>query len=160
MLVSPLILSKRAKVRCLTFTRDRGEPLFQKKREGMKSKGRIERIERREHKRFQAEEGAFVVIRPQFTKLGQIIDISRGGLAFRYTLTGGEMSGSVELDIFLAGDGFYLERVPFKTVSDLKMPKKLSPRSSTTRRCGVQFGDLTHFHISQLEHFIKDHTLP
>jgi hypothetical protein len=157
MLVSPLNLRKSTKVRCFRFTRERREPLFQKKREGMKSK---ERIERRKHKRFQAEEGAFVVVRPQFTKLGQIIDISRGGLAFRYTLTGGEMSGSVELDIFLTGDGFYLERVPFKTVSDLKMPKKLSPRSLPMRRCGVQFGDLTHFHISQLAHFIENHTVP
>ena len=34
--------------------------------------------ERRKNKRFRAQEGAFAVIGPEFTKLGQIIDNGRG----------------------------------------------------------------------------------
>jgi len=120
---------------------------------------RKELAERRRHKRFQAQEGAFAVVRPESTKLGQIIDISQGGLAFRYTVTGARANGAFEVDIFLAGDGFCLEKIPIKTVSDLKVPKKFSNGSLPMRRCGVQFGELTDNQIAQLEYFIQNHTI-
>jgi hypothetical protein len=115
--------------------------------------------ERRKNKRFLAQEGAFAVIGPEFTKLGQIMDISRGGFAFRYIVTGSQENGAVEADIFLAGDGFYLEKIPIKPIWDLKIPKKFSNGSLPMRRCGVQFRDLTHHQRSQLEYFIQNHTL-
>lgn len=116
-------------------------------------------VERRRHKRFQAQEGAFAVARPEFTKLGQIMDISRGGLAFRYVVTGSQGNGAIEVDIFKAGDGFYLENIPIKTIWDLRVPKKLSNGSLPMRRCGMQFGELTPNQISQLEYFIQNHTV-
>jgi hypothetical protein len=115
--------------------------------------------ERRKNKRFLAQEGAFAVIGPEFTKLGQIIDIGRGGFAFRYIVTGSQGNGAVEADIFLAGDGFYLEKIPIRPIWDLKIPKKVSNGSLPMRRCGVQFRDLTHHQRSQLEYFIENHTL-
>ena len=120
---------------------------------------RRELAERRRHKRFQAQEGAFAVVRPESTKLGQIIDISQGGLAFRYTVTGTQANGAVELDIFLTGDGFCLEKMPFKTVSDRKVSKKFSNGFLPMRRCGVQFGELTGIQITQLDYFIQNHTM-
>jgi hypothetical protein len=114
--------------------------------------------ERRNQKRFRVLEGAFAVFRPQFTKLGQITDISRGGLALRYPITGNHSKGSFELDIFLSGNGFCLERVPIKTVSDIQMAKRFSTSSIPMRRCGVQFGELTKSQISQLEYFIQNNT--
>ena len=118
-----------------------------------------EPVERRKNRRFLAQEGAFAVIGPEFTKLGQIIDISRGGFAFRYIVTGSQENGAIEADIFLAGDGFYLEKIPIKPIWDLKVPKKFSNGSLPMRRCGVQFRDLTHHQRSQLEYFIQNHTL-
>ena len=38
----------------------------------------------RKHKRFGAPIGTYVALRPDFVKVGQITDISVGGLAFDY----------------------------------------------------------------------------
>jgi hypothetical protein len=65
---------------------------------------------------------------------------------------------ALEVDIFLVGDGFYLEKVPIKPMSNIKLPKRFSTRSLPTRRCGVQFGVLTQNQITQLEYFIKNYT--
>lgn len=120
---------------------------------------RIEVVERRRHKRFQAEEGAYAAVRPQYEKIGQIIDVSRGGLAFRYMVSGSQEDASSELDIFLIGEGFHLDKVPFQTVSDEGIPERLSPGSQKMRRCGVQFGELTQMQILKLKEFILNHTV-
>jgi hypothetical protein len=120
---------------------------------------RIEIVERRRHKRLQAEDGAYAAIRPQYDKIGQVIDVSRGGLAFRYMVSGSHEDESYEMDIFLIGDGFHLDKVPFKTVSDQKMPKRLCPGPQTMRRCCVQFGELTQTQALKLEEFILKHTI-
>ena len=114
--------------------------------------------ERRSHDRFQVQDGAYAVLRPQLTQLGPIIDINQGGLAFRYPVIGGTTSDSSELDIFLMGDGFCLERVPFKAISDRKIAKKKNNGSVPMRRCGVKFGELKPAQLSQLEHFMRKHT--
>lgn len=41
-------------------------------------------VDRRKHKRFRVPESAFVTLRTHDVRVAQIIDISRGGLAFRY----------------------------------------------------------------------------
>jgi hypothetical protein len=120
---------------------------------------RIEVVERRRHKRSQAEEGAYAAVRPQYDKIGQIIDVSRGGLAFRYVVSGSEEDASSDLDIFLIGDSFHLDKVPFETVSDEEIPRRSSPGSQVIRRCGVQFGELTQMQILKLEEFILNHTV-
>lgn len=120
---------------------------------------RIEVVERRRHKRFQAEDGAYAAVRPQYDKIGQIIDVSRGGLAFRYMVSSSQEDASFELDIFLIGDSFHLDKVPFQTVSDEEIPERLSPSPQKMRRCGVQFGALTQMQILKLEEFILNHTV-
>jgi hypothetical protein len=120
---------------------------------------RIEVVERRRHKRFQAEEGAYVAVRPQYEKIGQIIDASQGGLGFRYMVSGGQEGASSELDIFLIGDSFHLDKLPFQIVSDEEIPKRLSPGTQKMRRCGVKFGELTQMQILKLEEFILNHTV-
>ena len=119
---------------------------------------RTEVAERRKHKRFLVEDGAYAAVRPQYDKIGQIIDISQGGLAFYYMVSDSQGHESSELDIFLIGDDFHLDKVPFKTVSDQEMPERLSPGSLRIRRCAVQFGELTHKQMLQLEEFILNHT--
>lgn len=115
---------------------------------------------RRKHRRFQVQDTAFVVLRapsPHSTKVGQIIDISRQGLAFRYIADEGRSNGSSELEIVSADHSFYLDKVPFKTISDSKTDKDVPFSSIEMRRSGVQFGDLTPNQISRLEYFIWNH---
>ena len=113
--------------------------------------------EQREHKRFQVPKGAFVGLGHHDTQVGQIIDVSMGGLAFRYV--GSEEPSNGELDIFLSERDFYLGRIPFKSVSDFEMTTRTASTSMTMRRTGVRFRKLTESQISQLEYFIQNHTL-
>lgn len=116
-------------------------------------------VERRKHKRFQVEEGAFAVLTPHFYNWGQIVDISKSGLAFRHT--GSELPPNVSCDlgISLANIGFYLGKLPFRAISDFEMANEVANSLTTIRRCGVEFGELTLNQISALEHFIRNHTV-
>ena len=114
-------------------------------------------VERREHQRIQVKSGAFVGIGPHFNQVGPLVDISKGGLSFRYTSRKKQAKG-LSLDIFLTDRDFYLGYVPFKAVSDSKTPDNPSG-SATIRQCTVQFGELTPDQISYLQDFIQDHTI-
>ncbi len=119
----------------------------------------VELPEKRRFTRFQAPENSFALLRGPAGKLGQIIDISKGGLALRYVANNGQPSKSSQLDIFLADNGFSLEKVSFEIVSDFEIGKQGPSSSITMRRCGVQFGSLNQDHIFQLEYFIKNYSL-
>ena len=116
-------------------------------------------VERRKHKRFQVQDGAFAVLTPHFYTWGQIIDISRGGLAFRYT--GKELPPNISCDlgISLANIGFYLGKLPFRAISDFEIGNEVAYNLTTIRRCGVEFGELTLNQISGLECFIRNQTM-
>ena len=58
--------------------------------------GRKRTVERRKNKRYKAVEGAYAAISPNSHKLGQIIDISMGGLAFKYIDTNNGDSNTVD----------------------------------------------------------------
>jgi hypothetical protein len=106
------------------------------------------------------KDGAYAVLRPEFTQLGPILDISQGGLAFSYNLTGKPVNGSFELDIFLIGHGVLVERVPFRIVSDRKLIVKSQHNCLPRRRCGVRFGKLTHSQSQQMEQFMQHLIIP
>ena len=118
---------------------------------------RSEIIERRKNRRFRAHEGTFVSRRTDVHKFWQIIDISKGGLSFRYIPFREDLKRSTELDILTRDTLFSLEKMPFRTVSDSEIADG-SISSYTLRRHGVQFGALTPSQISQLDYFIQNHT--
>ncbi len=114
--------------------------------------------EHRRHKRFQVPQGVFVGFGQHANKVGQIVDVSMGGLAYRYVGSEESSDGS-HLDIFVTDNDFYLGAVPFKTVCDLQVVDRAPASPMTMRRCGVQFGKLTRKQSVQLEYFIQQHTL-
>jgi hypothetical protein len=114
-------------------------------------------VERRKHQRFQVQNGAFVVLTPPGTKVGRIVDISIGGLAFHYVGKQESSRESTQLSIFSGDCSFYLYRVPCATVSDLRAyAGGVAPLS--IRRHSVQFGELTRDQVSRLEHFIRHYS--
>lgn len=115
--------------------------------------------ERRKYERFEVQEGAFAALKGPVSKLGQIMDISRGGLAFRYIDTGGRLDRSFDLDISLIKNDFHLKEVPCKNISDSEIISEFCFSSIPMRRLGVQFTELTHNQTSQLEYFIQNHTM-
>jgi hypothetical protein len=114
-------------------------------------------VERRKHERFEIWDEAFVLLGPDSTKLGRIIDIGMGGLAFSHVGRARPPSALFELDLFLVDSDYYLEKMPYEIISDIKTQNSRFD-SIAMRRCGVRFGDLTHSQIAQLEYFIHSHT--
>jgi hypothetical protein len=88
-----------------------------------------------------------------------MIDVSMDGLAFCYMAREEPSKRSFELDIFLPRRVFYLQRMPFKTISDADVARDGILFSSVKmRRMGMQFGNLTRNQKSRLKQFIRDHT--
>jgi hypothetical protein len=116
---------------------------------------------RRRHKRFQAYDGTFAVLRSehQFSKLCHIIDISKGGLAFQCPINQNENFNTFdELDIFISGDGLVLSSIPFHPISDVNLSDTPLENIATSKRFGFRFGDLSPEKQSRLDQFIQNHT--
>jgi hypothetical protein len=87
------------------------------------------------------------------------VDISPGGLAFRYVASKAQTEGASQLRILVADRSFCLEDIPFRTVWDLPMPDEFSYGPITLRYCGVAFQDLSVASKMALRDFIRHQTL-
>jgi hypothetical protein len=109
--------------------------------------------ERRRYKRVGVDNGAFVSIDPPGRKLWHMLDISRGGLSFRYMQGIGSAEASSALEIVTRDTSFDLENVPFRVVSDIQL--RVAPGSPyQLRRCGVEFMPLSKTQTSQINLFM------
>ena len=121
-------------------------------------------VDRREQERWLPRELTFVALRPDFARLGKILDISRDGLRFQYiTSTDKEDQATdaapLDIDLFLSKNGYYLAGVPCKMIYDNKVEKgALAPANLEYRLCGLQFGDLTKGQTNLLEFYLSNHT--
>jgi hypothetical protein len=115
-------------------------------------------IERRKYKRFPVREGAYALLKNDSSKLGQIKNISRGGLAFSYINDGEQMNESFKIDIFISKVGYCLKDIPSKKISDLHIDNKLPFSTFSIRQARIQFNELNHSQLSQLDNFIRDYT--
>jgi hypothetical protein len=114
--------------------------------------------ERRKFRRLQAKEDTFALLRGQVSKLGRVIDISNGGLAFRYVSIGEHLKSTFELDLVSPKDNLRLNGLPVKVVSNFETQSKTPSRQIRLRRVGVQFRELTQYQMSQLQHFMGNYT--
>lgn len=110
-----------------------------------------ERVERRRDKRFKVQSGALLVSSSHSTRLGQIIDVSGGGLAFSYVANGKRLMESAGLDILLADYGFCLNDIAFETIWEIESFVSTPLKAIPTRRRGVKFRGLTHSQVSQMK---------
>jgi len=115
--------------------------------------------EQRKHKRFRVQNGSFAALCPEFCILGQIIDISTGGLAFRYVASEERSKESFQLSILLTDGSFCFDKIPFQAVWDTPMPREFSFGDITLRQCGVQFGELTHSQKLDLQYFMGRYSI-
>jgi len=113
--------------------------------------------ERRKHKRFKAAENAFASVRNDHGSIGNILDISLGGLCFKYIAGVEASAGVLELDIFLSDHSFWLRRIPCRNITDVKLACDFSFRTVGMRRRSVQFLNLTRTQQSMIEHLIQYH---
>jgi len=115
-------------------------------------------VERRQEPRFKVVEGAFAALVNHNSKLGQIKDISKMGLSFRYIDHDGTPGETSVLKIIIRRGGLYLDKLPFKKVADFEIKNEHTFSSLKMRQMGLQFGDLNQQQCIRLEHFIQKHT--
>ena len=126
--------------------------------------GRKRTVERRKSKRYKTVEGAYAAISPKSQKLGQIIDISMSGLAFKYIDTGNDdtnyddtkRQSHSEESIFLSSMGSYVGNLPFKTISDTEITNTPSFSSMKVRERHVQFTDLSFKQLFDLDCYLRN----
>lgn len=120
--------------------------------------------ERREQVRLLPKDQTFVALRPDFDKLGKMLDISKDGLCFQYITSTGEAdqakdATSLDIDLFLSRNSYYLAGVPCKLIYDRKKEVgALDPTNLEYRLCGLQFGELTKGQTNLLEFYLSHHT--
>ena len=121
--------------------------------------GRRKRIDRRKHVRYRAKDHVYVNIRSQFDEeIGQLIDISKGGLSLNYPLNDDRSTSYDELGILSSID-LATERISFKTVSDIEILNQFKFGHRRLRRHGLEFKNLTPEQEAKLDYFIKNFTL-
>lgn len=116
--------------------------------------------ERRRHERFAVQSDAYAVVRSHSPRLGKIIDVSRGGMSFRYVDGSESDSGTAAVDVFLLNQPVLMKSVPVRSCSDFPLdPPSVDAEESLRRRC-VEFVALKPGQASALEDFIAHHTRP
>ena len=114
----------------------------------------------RKFARFWTKGGAFVKLQNDSREdVGQLIDISKSGLALLYTPKEEGLPNYSELGIFLFGDNLFIDQIPFRTVSDIELANEIPFSTVTYRRNGVQFEELTPHQTAKLYYFLLNHTL-
>lgn len=109
--------------------------------------------ERRVHPRFAVPERALVAeTGDEFGLPYHLVDISEGGMAFRYLNDDPLSLGAGQMDIYL-DRSLQVGRLPVRVVADRQLASDFMPK----RRCGVRFGELTSAQQIQLQTFIRCH---
>lgn len=119
--------------------------------------------DRRKHQRIPIKTGVFAVIGPKSTQKCIVLDISLGGLAFRYyegaeklvKEVGDDKLGTIE--ITAVGKDFHLSNIPFKSIYDYELESEIPFDSLKIRKRGVGFGNMTPQQKSKLKGFIANH---
>lgn len=112
-------------------------------------------IERRFYERFQVQQGVYALVRNGSSKLGQIKNISKGGLAFMYINDEQQMHEPSQVDIFLSGYGFILKGIACKKISDIHIENFVPFSTFEMRQLGIQFIDVNLDQSAQLDMFIE-----
>ncbi len=108
--------------------------------------------DRRRFHRFGIKNAVFITFRPEFDMIGKLTDISAGGLAFEYNSFGDrEKSELVEIALFSHPKDYSLPKAVCRVVYDREVEDCYSFKGFQTRRCGLEFCDLTSDQMLQLD---------
>gem|GEM_PF-1108631 len=109
--------------------------------------------DRREHQRYRLRQGVFAGFRPN---MGEIIDISLGGVLFHYLEFA--QKGRENNDFLLCSeDGCCLDNLPCRVVSDTVLPSESCLSQIITRQRRIVFHRLTDEQQGLLHDFIDTH---
>lgn len=107
--------------------------------------------------RYHVKQGALAV---HGSIIGQIIDISRSGIAFEYAPLALEKTNPAPLRIVLHHDHIPFDvAIASQEVYDRPLPRDKSASFLKVRRRGMAFAEMSSSQASALEYFIDNHTL-
>ena len=109
--------------------------------------------DRREHRRYTLRQGVFAGFRPN---MGEIIDISIGGILFRYMEFAKVVNEKSDF-VICSEDGCCLDCFPCRVVSDKILANESSLSQIVTRQRRVMFDRLTNEQQGLLCNFIDSH---
>ena len=115
-------------------------------------------VEKRRHNRLQVKEGIYAIINYKPTIFGQIINISKDGMAVRYSSTGQRLNVPSELDVFIMDSNFYIEKIQIKIISDFETGDKSPFCSQKNRQRCCQFGQMKSCQHFQLNYLLQNYT--
>ncbi len=117
--------------------------------------------DRRKYFRFNSEIGSLNVFNSWSNeKLGDVINISKEGLSYRYYPNVEQPIELFRFDVFWVGRrDFLLRGIDGEAITDFDASKTFRIDHGKYRIRGIKFGDLTLPQESQLEHCILKHTL-
>ena len=118
----------------------------------------VTKSERRKHERLTLKGGAFATLSPHPLIAGQILNISKGGLSFRYIASKENLKDASNLSIMLTNGRFGLHDIPVAPVWDRPIPRNFSYSLIAMRHCAVKFKDLSDTQQSELKIFFENHT--
>jgi len=111
--------------------------------------------ERRKFTRFIPKDGTMAVNRHA---LGPVVDISMGGLSFRYSDDNVEKAMTDLFGIFLGSDDILIDKIQCKIISDRIMPQGTSFLQTISHQLSIQFLTLSSKQQEKLESFILTKT--
>ena len=117
------------------------------------------KTEKRKFARYITRPEIFAALGKSFSRVGRVKDVSLGGVAFEYIAEEQNEDDLSSIDIFATGNGLHLSRIPCRKIYEVsvKDTTEVSSLSSElrTKRCGVEFDDLTKSELSQVKHLIE-----
>lgn len=117
-------------------------------------------VQRRRHRRVAIQSrGDAMLFGPNFSKGVQVVELSMGGIAFRYVAGYERLVEPLEMDILWDHLGVFLLKLKIKIVSDFQIPSEYILGVIPVRRCSAQFMELTRDQTSQLAYFIENHSM-
>lgn len=116
-------------------------------------------MEKRRHERFQAKKWVTTAVRcGSKSKVGILVDISEGGLAFRCPDGADNLKQPCDLTIVCSDVDFRMSGIPIKLISDMRIENEMSFTMMSMRRYGIQFGEMDLDQRRMLDYLIENFT--
>ena len=118
--------------------------------------------EKRVHERRIPTGYAYAALGHDYERVGKLIDLSLGGLAFEYLSDEDHNGAYSQIDIFKVGEVFNLHNLPCKIVYDIPIFQACDSTALSkhiqNRRCGIEFNNISKESNEQLTLFLEYHT--
>ncbi len=125
--------------------------------------------ERRKYKRYKAKDGSFAAINPNNCNIiGQISDISMGGLAFKY-IDDSDYDNDYEKkqnyhdkskhSMLLSSLNYYVDDINYQTIEDIEVDENITFSAIKLRKRRIKFNGLTSRQTFDLNFYLEKNAI-